>query len=67
MTDEDRAPTHLLNLATEVFGDDAKARRWLARAHHALDGMSPAEAARCEDGFSEVTDLLGRIEHGVYE
>lgn len=60
-------PEFLLNRAGEVFGAAEKARRWLTRPHHSLDGRSPAEAAQTEEGLKKVRNLLGRIEHGVYE
>lgn len=53
-------------LAHRVFGDAVKANRWMKRPHGQLDGARPLEMLRTSAGAQMVTDLLGRIEHGVY-
>jgi putative toxin-antitoxin system antitoxin component (TIGR02293 family) len=53
--------------ALDVFdGDDDSARQFLTETQPGLDGAVPVEFARSELGASEVIDLLGRIDLGVY-
>jgi putative toxin-antitoxin system antitoxin component (TIGR02293 family) len=66
MSESDELPRPLLQRAIQVFDSEPKARRWLTRPHHLLDGSTPAAAAATVDGRAAVEDLLGRIEHGVY-
>ena len=57
----------LYHLALTVFDDDPEsARQFLTEAQPGLAGEVPIEMARSEYGASEVMDLLGRIDHGVY-
>ena len=56
----------LLGHATEVFGDEAKARDWLKLPQRGLGGAVPLEYAETEIGAREVENLLGRIDYGVY-
>ena len=56
----------LYDLACEVLGSPAAARRWLSRPVQALGGAVPLEHADTEPGAREVEDLLGRVEHGVH-
>lgn len=67
MTAQTPIPESLVTRAIKVFGTEAKARRWLNRAHPALDGLTPPEAAQSEKGRARVEQLLNRIEHGIYE
>lgn len=48
---------------TEIFGDQANA--WLKSPIQALDGKTPDELMRSEEGKSLVWQELGRIEHGL--
>ena len=53
--------------AIDLFeGDALAARRWLAKANAALEGVSPFEMVTSEVGAREVDDLIGRLEHGVF-
>lgn len=52
--------------AIEVLGDLGKARRWFGRPKRALRGETPFKYCDTEPGAEEVTNLLGRIEHGVF-
>ena len=52
-------------LATDAFGDEADARRFLETPHPLLEDRSPAEAARTELGARRVEEILGRMTHGV--
>ena len=46
-------------------GDTTTAHAWLARSLRGLGGRTPLELARTSVGATYVTDLLGRIEHGI--
>lgn len=57
----------LYRLALSVFDNDpVSARQFLTEAQPGLGGEVPIEMARSEYGASEVMDILGRIDHGVY-
>lgn len=58
--------TRLLQHATDVLGDAAKAREWLKLPQRGLGGAVPLDYAETEIGAREVENLLGRIDHGVY-
>ncbi len=46
-------------------GNHYDAFEWLARPNPALGGKSPLERAGNPDGVQEVTDLIGRLTHGI--
>jgi putative toxin-antitoxin system antitoxin component (TIGR02293 family) len=52
--------------AVDVFGDPQKARAWFEGPKPALGDKTPLESCETEEGARDVTDLLGRIEHGVF-
>jgi putative toxin-antitoxin system antitoxin component (TIGR02293 family) len=52
--------------AIEVLGSLEKARRWFSSPKRALGNKTPMEFCDTELGAGEVTNLLGRIEHGVF-
>ena len=52
--------------ASAVFGGRDAAERWMARPAMGLDGARPIELLRTLQGAELVTELLGRLEHGVY-
>ena len=56
----------ILEKATELFKSPERAQHWFQTPKIALGGKSPSEYAQTEDGASEVEDLLGRLEWGVY-
>ena len=57
----------LYRRAVDVFDEDEDAaREFLSEAQPGLASAVPTEMARSEFGASEVMDLLGRIDHGVY-
>ena len=58
--------SRLLDHASDVFGDAAKAREWLKSPQRGLGGAVPLEYAETEIGAREVENLLGRIDYGVY-
>lgn len=48
-------------MAMELFeGDEAAARTWLLSPSKSLGGLSPLHAK-----LEDVSDLIGRIQHGV--
>lgn len=52
--------------AEAVFGNSAKANQWLHRPNRALDGAIPLTLLDTDIGASQVDDVLGRLEHGVF-
>jgi putative toxin-antitoxin system antitoxin component (TIGR02293 family) len=56
----------ILAEAIDVFDSLDKARRWLKAPQYGLGHAEPLDFCRTEAGAREVSDLLGRIEHGVY-
>lgn len=56
----------LFDRTADVLGGSDKARLWLLSPKKALDNLTPLEYAVTEPGAQEVSDLLGRIEHGVF-
>ena len=55
-----------LSKATEIFGSEENAVKWLKTPNQILDGMTPVQAMSSRFGAEEVMDILGRIEYGVY-
>lgn len=52
--------------ADRVFGDPAKASRWLRKKSAALSGNTPLALLKSETGARAVDDLLGQIDHGLF-
>jgi len=52
-------------LAEDVFGDDAKANRWLREKLGLLDGKSPLELVQTESGARVIEQLLAKIDWGA--
>ena len=57
---------YLIDLAQEVFGSAEAARQWFTQPQLALAGMTPLELADTSAGLRELSNLLGRIDYGVY-
>jgi putative toxin-antitoxin system antitoxin component (TIGR02293 family) len=53
-------------LAEKVFGNSAKAHRWLRKAKHSLAGETPLAFLASEHGARIVEEMLRRIEHGIF-
>lgn len=53
--------------AEDVFGSTDKARDWLASKNRALAGQKPLQLLDTDAGTQEVEDVLGRIEHGIFD
>ena len=52
--------------ASGVFGDDAKAHRWLRKPKRQLAGETPLAFLASEVGARVVEAMLYRIEHGIF-
>ncbi|MCR4952554.1 MAG: DUF2384 domain-containing protein [Treponema sp.] len=52
--------------ATEIFGSEEKAVKWLKTQNNVLGGITPVQAMSSRFGAEEVMDILGRMEYGVY-
>ncbi|MCI1210208.1 MAG: MbcA/ParS/Xre antitoxin family protein [Treponema sp.] len=52
--------------AQEVFGSETRAQEWMKRPNTALQGRTPVACVQNRFGAEEVTDVLNRIEYGVY-
>jgi len=55
----------VLAFAESVLGTKQKARHWLNAPNRALGSATPFSLLETEAGVDEVTNVLGRIEHGV--
>jgi putative toxin-antitoxin system antitoxin component (TIGR02293 family) len=53
-------------LAEQVFGDNAKAHRWLRRPKRGLDGATPLASLGSEAGTRFVEEMLYRIDSGIF-
>ena len=51
--------------AERVFGDPAKAHRWLRKPKRALNGETPVAFLASEEGARKVEEMLHRIDHGM--
>jgi len=56
----------ILKRAHEVFGSPEKARGWMNTQLAAFDGETPLQRADTFLGATQVEDVLGRIDYGVY-
>ena len=56
----------ILARATELFGNQTEAERWLQSPAIALDQHTPLELLRSPAGVELVETLLSRMEYGVY-
>ena len=52
--------------ATEIFGSEENAVKWLKTPNTLLGNNTPVQALSSRFGAEEVMDMLGRIEYGVY-
>lgn len=52
--------------AEDVLGDAAKAGRWLQKPNRALGGVIPLDQLDTDLGAHHVSQILGRVAHGVY-
>jgi putative toxin-antitoxin system antitoxin component (TIGR02293 family) len=56
----------ILAKATEVFGSQEEAERWLERPAMGLDGHRPVDLMATSAGTELVETFLEQLEHGVY-
>ena len=54
----------ITSLAEEVFGNDAKASRWLRKAKTRFEGRTPLEVLRTEAGARLVEEMLLQLDYG---
>jgi putative toxin-antitoxin system antitoxin component (TIGR02293 family) len=52
-------------LASDVFGDAAKAHRWLRKPKGSLEGETPLAYLATEAGARVVEEMLNQIDHGI--
>ncbi len=55
----------IVALATETLGNQEKATRWLHKPNRSLSGDTPLSRLDTSIGFSQVEEILMRIEHGL--
>jgi putative toxin-antitoxin system antitoxin component (TIGR02293 family) len=65
-TDKALRLARVASLARKVFGDDAKAHRWLRKPKRLLDGKPPLAYLASEEGGRIVEEMLRRIEYGHF-
>lgn len=53
-------------LADRVFGDPAKAERWLGKPNRSMSGQKPIDLMQDEVGAAVVRDTLHQIDHGIF-
>ena len=54
----------ITSLAEEVFGDDARAGRWLRKPKTRFEGRTPLEMLRTEAGARLVEEMLLQLDYG---
>jgi putative toxin-antitoxin system antitoxin component (TIGR02293 family) len=54
----------ITSLAEEIFGEDAKAARWLRKAKARFDGRTPFDLLRTEAGARLVEEMLLQLDYG---
>jgi len=58
--------TSLFLFGAEVFDSNEDFFKWMALPNTALGGLEPQDLLEIPGGISKISDLLGRIEYGVY-
>ncbi|NJO93160.1 MAG: DUF2384 domain-containing protein [Hydrococcus sp. RM1_1_31] len=53
-------------IAEQVFESSSTALDWLKRPNRTLEGVAPITLLDTDAGVEQVSELLGRIEYGVY-
>ncbi|HFF8588250.1 TPA: antitoxin Xre/MbcA/ParS toxin-binding domain-containing protein [Raoultella ornithinolytica] len=56
----------VLDTAVDYFGNKQDAYDWLQSPVRGLGNVAPIDLIATESGALEVTDLIGRLEHGVF-
>jgi putative toxin-antitoxin system antitoxin component (TIGR02293 family) len=65
-TDKALRLKRIATLAEKVFGDSAKAQRWMRKSKRSLSGATPLAYLASENGARVVEEMLRRIEHGIF-
>jgi putative toxin-antitoxin system antitoxin component (TIGR02293 family) len=52
-------------MAERVFGDNAKAYRWLSKPSPMFGGRIPLDVLRTAEGARQVEEALHRIDYGM--
>ena len=60
------ASVRVLDAAVGYFGNKDDAWNWLQSPVRGLGNVAPVDLIATETGALEVTDLIGRLEHGVF-
>jgi putative toxin-antitoxin system antitoxin component (TIGR02293 family) len=47
-------------------GNILSAKKWMRSSCRALNGLTPDQMCKTEEGRQLVDNLIGRLEHGVY-
>lgn len=55
----------LIAFAEEVFGDEARAGRWLRKSKRRFEGRTPLALLKTEAGARLVEEMLHQIDHGM--
>lgn len=56
----------LIELATDLFGDEQRALEWIRETVYGLNGKRPLDMISTTADFETVKDLIGRVKHGVF-
>jgi putative toxin-antitoxin system antitoxin component (TIGR02293 family) len=64
-TDKALRLERVASLAERVFGDPAKAQRWMRKPKRGLDGATPVDFLASEAGARKIEAWLHRIDHGM--
>lgn len=56
----------LLEAVESVFGDPAKAHRWLIKPRTIFGGQTPLDLAKTPEGEQRIRQTLVRIQYGIF-
>jgi putative toxin-antitoxin system antitoxin component (TIGR02293 family) len=59
-------PATLMAHALDTFGDEQKAKSWLATPNPVLNNQEPIQLARTPEGARRVEEVLTRIDYGMF-
>ena len=65
MVPENDRLARVVAMAESVWHDEAEVRRFLNTPHPELNGRTPVEAAKTEDGARRVEHVIQRGRHGL--
>jgi putative toxin-antitoxin system antitoxin component (TIGR02293 family) len=65
-TDKALRLKRIATLTEKVFGDPAKAQRWMRKPKRSLSSATPLAYLASENGARIVEEMLRRIEHGIF-